>query len=61
MAASRLFGINNWDWGTSGFHFESEGWFGTDTKYGGMDKLGHAYTGYVADGILLAAHRPSGR
>ena len=41
------FGFNNWDWGSSGFHFESEGWFGTDTKYGGMDKLGHAYTGYL--------------
>jgi len=27
--------------------FESEGWFGKDTKYGGIDKLGHAYTGYV--------------
>lgn len=42
-----VFGIRNWDWGTSGYHFESEGWFGTDTKYGGMDKLGHAYTGYL--------------
>lgn len=42
-----LFGINNWDWGSSGYHFENEGWFGTDTKYGGMDKIGHAYTGYV--------------
>ena len=42
-----VFGINNWDWGTSGYNFQSEGWFGTDTKYGGMDKLGHAYTGYV--------------
>lgn len=41
------FGIKNWDWGTSGYHFEPEGWFGTDTKYGGMDKIGHAYTGYV--------------
>ena len=42
-----LFGINNWDWGTHAYNFQSEGWFGTDTKYGGMDKLGHAYTGYV--------------
>lgn len=42
-----LFGINNWDWGTSSYNFQSEGWFGKDTKYGGMDKLGHAYTGYV--------------
>lgn len=41
------FGISNWDWGSSGFHFENEGWFGEDTKYGGMDKLGHAYTGYL--------------
>lgn len=41
------FGFRNWDWGSSGFQFESEGWFGTDTKYGGMDKLGHAYTGYI--------------
>ena len=41
------FGIQNWEWGSSGFTFESEGWFGTDTKYGGMDKLGHAYTGYL--------------
>jgi hypothetical protein len=41
------FGIQNWEWGSSGFRFENEGWFGTDTKYGGMDKLGHAYTGYL--------------
>lgn len=41
------FGISNWDWGSSGFHFENEGWFGEDTKYGGMDKLGHAFTGYL--------------
>lgn len=41
------FGLNNWEWGSSGFKFESEGWFGEDTKYGGMDKLGHAYTGYI--------------
>lgn len=41
------FGLKNWDWGSSGFHFESEGWFGEDTKYGGVDKLGHAYTGYL--------------
>jgi len=41
------FGIQNWEGGSSGFTFQSEGWFGTDTKYGGMDKLGHAYTGYL--------------
>ncbi len=41
------FGVQNWEWGSSGFRFESEGWFGEDTKYGGIDKLGHAYTGYL--------------
>jgi len=37
-------GIKNWQWGNSGFHFESEGWFGKNTGSGGMDKLGHAYS-----------------
>jgi hypothetical protein len=41
------FGFKNWEWGTSGFTLTSEGWFGEDTKYGGIDKLGHAYTGYL--------------
>lgn len=29
------------------FHFEDEGWFGKDTYALGMDKLGHAYGGYL--------------
>ncbi len=41
------FGLSNWDWGTSGFRVESEGWFGDDTKYAGVDKFGHAYTAYL--------------
>lgn len=47
MSGVTVHGIRNWDWGSSSYHFEPEGWFGKDTKYGGMDKLGHAYTGYV--------------
>ena len=27
-----VFGINNWDWGSSGYHFESEGWCGEDGR-----------------------------
>ena len=42
-----VYGFKNWEWGSSGFTFQNEGWFGEDTKYGGMDKLGHAYTGYI--------------
>ena len=41
------FGVANWDWGSSSFRVQDEGWFGKDTKYLGMDKLGHAYTGYL--------------
>ncbi len=40
-------GIANWDWGSSPFHFKSEGWFGRNTSNLGMDKLGHAYSSYV--------------
>jgi hypothetical protein len=37
----------DWNWGTTSFHFANEGWFGRDTKYLGVDKLGHAYTAYL--------------
>lgn len=55
-AAITATGIANWDWGSSSFRFNSEGWFGKDTASLGMDKLGHAYSAYVlseffADGI----------
>ena len=43
-------GFSDWDWGTAKFHFVDEGFFGTDTYNGGMDKLGHAYgTTLLAD------------
>ena len=28
-------------------HVSSEGWFGKDTKHGGLDKLGHFYMTYL--------------
>ncbi len=40
-------GLSDWDWGSRSFHFRREGWFGRDTEYLGMDKLGHAYSGYL--------------
>ncbi|MCF7958815.1 MAG: YfiM family protein [Phycisphaerae bacterium] len=40
-------GIGNWDYGSSALTFKNEGWFGRNTKYGGADKLGHAYGAYV--------------
>lgn len=44
-------------WWDEGFNrradFEREGWFGRGTRYGGIDKLGHAYSSYV--GVRLLA------
>ncbi|HVF38024.1 MAG TPA: DUF2279 domain-containing protein [Sphingomicrobium sp.] len=45
-------GAANWNWGSSPFRFQSEGWFGKDTHNGGMDKLGHAYTAFVLADFL---------
>ncbi|MDQ3482299.1 MAG: YfiM family protein [Pseudomonadota bacterium] len=55
-AAISVGGFANWNWGSSPFRFNSEGWFGKETANMGMDKLGHAYSTYVlaeffADGI----------
>lgn len=42
-----IIGITSWDYGSKGFHTRSEGYFSDDTRYGGVDKLGHAYTSYT--------------
>ena len=46
-------------WGASPakyFKTTSEGWFDADTGYGGADKLGHFYTGYVVGDIFSHAY-----
>ncbi|MDT8273804.1 MAG: hypothetical protein RRA35_11510, partial [Desulfomonilia bacterium] len=35
-----VWGLAQWDYGTTTFLVKNEGWFGKDTKYGGADKLG---------------------
>jgi hypothetical protein len=42
-----VLGLKSWDWGSSSFKFNSEGWFGKNTGSSGIDKLGHAYTTYM--------------
>lgn len=46
-AVAASIGLSEWDWGSRSFRFESEGWFGRSTEFLGMDKLGHAYSGYL--------------
>ena len=57
-------GIKNWNWGSSSFHFKSEGWFGSDTGSGGVDKLGHAFStallaDFYTDRIRQVARNPA--
>ena len=40
-------GIDQWGWGETGFHVRREGWFGKSTDYGGIDKLGHAWSAHA--------------
>lgn len=42
-----LWGATFWDYFTIMPVNGDEGWFGADTKYGGADKLGHAYSTYL--------------
>ena len=40
-------GVTFWDYFQSSPNTHNEGWFGSDTKYGGADKLGHLYSTYL--------------
>jgi hypothetical protein len=50
--ALAVVGFRDWDWGGSNFEFINEGWFGSDTRHGGMDKIGHAFSTYVIADLL---------
>lgn len=50
-------GAKEWNWGSSSFNFNDEGWFGMDTGSGGVDKLGHMYSSYLITEII--GHRLS--
>jgi hypothetical protein len=45
-------GVANWDYFSRKPQIKSEGWFGQNTKEGGVDKLGHVFVTYAtAQGI----------
>lgn len=56
-ATIAAFGIKDWEYGKSKFHFKNEGWFERDTSYGGADKLSHAWSGYVMSHLFSYAYR----
>lgn len=58
LALVSVIGVANWDWGSSSFRFNSEGWFSEErTGSGGMDKLGHAFSTYLMTDFLTHAIR----
>ncbi len=60
MAAVLIYGFSKWDYGKSSFHFENEGWFERDSKYGGADKLGHFWSSYALSHLFSYAYRKWG-
>lgn len=56
------YGLNKW-WETGfggGFKTTNEGWFGRDTPYGGVDKLGHLYSSYASTRLLTPLFESAG-
>jgi hypothetical protein len=53
-------GVAQWDWGKTGFHLYKEGWFGKSTSYGGVDKLGHAWSAHVMSDYFTGRLRSLG-
>jgi hypothetical protein len=52
-AAIATIGVIDWDWGAAdGFQTIEEGWFATNTRHGGMDKIGHAFSTFVIADLL---------
>ena len=52
-----IWGLATWDYGSAGFNFGNEGWFGQDTKYGGADKCGHLWSTYTFADALTALYK----
>ena len=61
FAGITALGVNSWDWGSSGFHTNSEHWFGKGTGSGGSDKLGHAFTSYALTNAFAERLQSKGR
>ena len=53
-------GSASWDYCSSSFHFENEGWFDPDTNYGGADKLGHAFSAYSLTSLYSNIYKKFG-
>ncbi len=55
-----IVGSASWDYCSSSFHLNDEGWFDPDTKFGGADKLGHAYSAYALTSVYNSIYQKWG-
>jgi hypothetical protein len=53
-------GAKEWEWGSSSFKFNDEGWFDMDAGSGGADKLGHLYSSYLMTEFLTHRMKTKG-
>jgi hypothetical protein len=53
-------GVVGWDYGSHSFRTANEGWFDSDTPYGGADKLGHAFTCYTLASVYNQIYKDWG-
>ncbi len=60
VSTTVLVGASSWDYYSSAFDLQDEGWFDPDTKYGGADKLGHAYGAYALTSFYNKIYRRFG-
>lgn len=52
-----LYGLSEWDYGSASFHSADEGWFDSDSKYGGADKMGHFWSTYAFSDALTGLYK----
>ncbi len=60
VGAIAAVGSVSWEYCSSSFHFNDEGWFDPDTKFAGADKLGHAYSSYALTSVYNYIYRKWG-
>ena len=53
-------GVTRWHYGSHAFRTANEGWFDSDTPYGGADKLGHLFTCYALTSVYNQLYRDWG-
>jgi predicted lipoprotein DUF2279 len=59
-AVGTTVGVKEWGWGERSFHVTKEGWFGRHTEFGGIDKLGHAYSAQLMSDYITWRLRAAG-